>query len=208
VAARQANGVYTPAVMFRDVDKRYAKLLPNLVHYDIGWGWDRSIAFAPDGSALAAADFGGAVQRWSLTGTPIGDPLPSQGKQHIRAIAVAPDGRLAAAVHDGTAQIWPERRRAGGIQGRRGHHHRRRLRARRQATRHRRHRRRRQAVDSERHARRHPAVGEVSGPAPLRETRALWSVSARSEEISDHMRPVGAVDIVRALSGLGQLISL
>ena len=101
------NGVYNPAVMFRDVDKRYAKLLPNLVRYDVGWGWDRSLAFAPDGSALAAADFGGAVQRWSLTGTPIGDPLPSQGKQHIRAIAVAPDGRLAAAVHDGTVQIWP-----------------------------------------------------------------------------------------------------
>ena len=101
------NGVYNRAAMFRDVDKRYAKLLPNLVHYDIGWGWDRSIAFAPDGSALAAADFDGAVQRWSLTGTPIGNPLPSLGKQHIRAIAVAPDGRLAAAVFDGTVQIWP-----------------------------------------------------------------------------------------------------
>ena len=102
-----ANGVYNRAVMFRDVDKRYARLLPNLVHYDVGWGWDRSLAFAPDGSALAAADFDGAVQRWSLTGTPIGEPLPSQGKQHIRAIAVAPDGRLAAAVYDGTVQIWP-----------------------------------------------------------------------------------------------------
>jgi WD40 repeat protein len=102
-----ATGVYTPALTFRDVNKRYVKLLPNLVRYDVGWGWDRSLAFAPDGSALAAADFRGKVRRWSPTGTPIGEPLPSLSKQHIRAIAVAPDGRLAAAVYDGTVQIWP-----------------------------------------------------------------------------------------------------
>ena len=165
-----ANGVYNPAVMFRDVDKRYAKLLPNLIHYDVGWGWDRSLAFAPDGSAFAAADFGGAVQRWSLTGTPIGDPLPSQGKQHIRAIAVAPDGRLAAAVYDGTvADLARQRRRAGGIQGRRGHHHRRRVRARRQATRHRRHRRRGESVEPRRHTRRRPAGGPGRGRRTARD---------------------------------------
>ena len=32
------NGVYNPAVMFRDADKRYAQLLPNLVRDDVGSG--------------------------------------------------------------------------------------------------------------------------------------------------------------------------
>ena len=187
------NGVYNPAVMFRDVDKRYAQLLPNLVHYDVGWGWDRSLAFAPDGSALAAADFGGAVQRWSLTGTPIGDPLPSQGKQHIRAIAVAPDGRLAAAVHDGTvADLARQRRRAGGIQGRRGHHHRRRLRARRQTTRHRRHRRRRESVDRRRHTRRRRCQ------RPRQRTRRRERRRARDAGDAGPL-PTGGHDAARAM---------
>jgi WD40 repeat protein len=100
------SGAFTLAATFRPVDQRYATLLPNLVHYDVGWGWDRSLAFAPDGTALAAADFAGTVQRWSMSGEAIGDPLPSVRKQHIRAIDVGPNGQLAAAVYDGSAQMW------------------------------------------------------------------------------------------------------
>ncbi len=100
------------AATFREANARYVALLPNLIHYDVGWGWDRSLAFAPNAPALAAADFTGEVQRWNLNGVPIGDALRSASKQHIRAIDVAPDGQLAAALYDGTVQVWPADGRA------------------------------------------------------------------------------------------------
>ncbi|MBX3026577.1 hypothetical protein KF840_16855 [bacterium] len=101
-----AGGAFVAVATFRPIDARYAQLVPNLVRHDVAWGWDRSLAFAPDGASLIAADFGGAVERWRLNGERDG-ALPSAGPHHIRALAVAPDGRVAAAAHDGTLRVWP-----------------------------------------------------------------------------------------------------
>jgi WD40 repeat protein len=104
---RAADGAFAPALTFRKANKRYVRLLPNLLRHDIAWGWDRSLAFVPDGQSLVAADFRGAVRRWDVSGRPLGEPLRGPEKQHIRAVAIAPDGRLAAALLDGSLLLWP-----------------------------------------------------------------------------------------------------
>ncbi|MGW4383382.1 nSTAND1 domain-containing NTPase [Kitasatospora sp. NPDC004531] len=74
------------------------------------WGAVQSVAFAPDGRVLAAADSGGEIRLWSLTGpgrpTPIGEPL--SGPAHpIASVAFAPDGHtLAAADAGGEVRLW------------------------------------------------------------------------------------------------------
>lgn len=104
---REPSGAFTGPTTFRKVNKRYAQLLPNLLRYDLAWGWDRSLAFAPDGQSLAAADLRGAVRRWNLKGETLGEPMRGPRKQHVRAIAFAPDGGLAEAMFDGTLLIRP-----------------------------------------------------------------------------------------------------
>jgi WD40 repeat protein len=74
-----------------------------------------TLAFAPDGAALAAGADDGAIWLWDLpAGTPIGEPLRTGTR--IAGVAFSPDGRtLASTGGDGALRLWdvPSRRALG-----------------------------------------------------------------------------------------------
>jgi WD40 repeat protein len=65
-----------------------------------------ALAFAPDGSRLAAGDADGRVRLWALPdGTPVAD-LPA-GRTTVHCLAFSPDGRrLAVGSSGGTVILW------------------------------------------------------------------------------------------------------
>lgn len=92
---RQDDGTYVAGPVFREPSSRYQQMLPNLVRWDVQWGWDRSVAFTT-GPLLAATDFTGAAQLWSLDGSAQGPVLKGQDGHHVRQVAVSADGNLIA----------------------------------------------------------------------------------------------------------------
>jgi WD40 repeat protein len=71
-----------------------------------------TLAFAPDGRALAVGDNDGMVRLWDLRSRRVLATLPRQGAR-IREVTFSPDGKLLAAVSDQkTAKIWAVGQRA------------------------------------------------------------------------------------------------
>jgi WD40 repeat protein len=81
--------------------------------------WVASLAFAPDGQAVAAGEWGGRVRLWDpATGTPLG--TISEGDGEVRALAFSPDGRiLAGAGSDRAIHLWdvPSGKERGRLDG-------------------------------------------------------------------------------------------
>ncbi len=95
-----------PLVSYREANRRYAKMLPNLVRWDVQWGWDRSIAFLPDGKTFIASDFEGGFSRWRIDGGLVRHWGEIHDGHHVRALAMAPDENwFASAGLDGTARL-------------------------------------------------------------------------------------------------------
>ena len=70
-----------------------------------------SIAFSPNGTQLAASDFGGAVRLWDITGaSPLILGTFSGHRFPVEHIAFSPDGdTVASASDDGTIALWSTR---------------------------------------------------------------------------------------------------
>ncbi len=94
----------------RAVNAKFAEMLPNLLRWDVQWGWDRSLAFFADGESFVAADFSGGMQIWSLAGEIIAEVDSAHAGHHLRAVAVAGDW-IVSAGFDGTARL----RRRGAL---------------------------------------------------------------------------------------------
>jgi WD40 repeat protein len=67
-----------------------------------------SVAYSPDGSMLAAGDFGGAVYLWDTTDRRFLGPLPREpGAGQVLALVFSPDGALLAASEmNGQIALW------------------------------------------------------------------------------------------------------
>ncbi len=69
-------------------------------------GGPTSVAFSPDGGAVAAGTLDGAVRRWDLAAVMELAPLTGQ-KRSVRAVAFSPDGSLiASASNDCSVGVW------------------------------------------------------------------------------------------------------
>jgi WD40 repeat protein len=94
---------------FREPDKRYMKMLPNLIRLDVQWGWQESIAFSPDGRQMLIANLDGTCGFWTVDGKRLHRPFTNHGIHHIHAVAFSPLGNLVASGgFDGTAQLWTD----------------------------------------------------------------------------------------------------
>jgi WD40 repeat protein/class 3 adenylate cyclase len=70
-----------------------------------------SVAFSPDGHALASTDAPGTVLLWDVTDPahprPLGQPLTAGGASAVDSVAFSPDGHtLTSASADGTIRLW------------------------------------------------------------------------------------------------------
>jgi WD40 repeat protein/DNA-binding SARP family transcriptional activator len=68
-----------------------------------GVAW--ALAFSADGAFLAAGHEDGTIEKWRRDGT--GQPLVLHAPAGVRDLVFLPDGKLAAAVADGTVRVWP-----------------------------------------------------------------------------------------------------
>lgn len=102
-----ADGGYR-LVAVRDLTApRFASMLPNLLQYDVNWGWGRALAFTADGMRLALAAFDGTVRLFGPDGTPIAAPAKAHGGQQVQTLAAAAGAPpLVSAGHDGGLQRW------------------------------------------------------------------------------------------------------
>jgi len=96
-----------PLASYREASDRYRRMLPNLIRWDVQWGWDRSTAFAPDADVFAAATFGGGLQMWRTGGELVAERADAHDGHHLRAVAFSADGsRIASGGLDGTVRVW------------------------------------------------------------------------------------------------------
>jgi len=107
---RVDGDILTPRASPRAANRNFAEMLPNLIRWDVQWGWDRSLAFLAGGDSFVAANFSGGMQIWSLAGEHLAEIDSAHGGHHVRAVAVAGDW-IASAGFDGTARL----RRSGAL---------------------------------------------------------------------------------------------
>lgn len=102
-----ANSALAPLASYREASDRYRRMLPNLIRWDVQWGWDRSIAFAPNADTFAAATFGGGLQVWRAGGELVVERADAHDGHHLRAVAFSADGnRIASGGLDGSVRVW------------------------------------------------------------------------------------------------------
>jgi WD40 repeat protein len=78
-------------------------------------GWDRAVAFSPDGEILATAAANGAIQLWRLPGMKKLDLLVGHAVQ-ILCLTFSPDGKtLASGGADGALRLWDMKTSKGRV---------------------------------------------------------------------------------------------
>lgn len=102
-----ADPALAPLASYREASDRYRRMLPNLIRWDVEWGWDRSTAFAPDADVFAAATFDGGLQVWRPGRALVAERADAHDGHHLRAVAFSADGsRIASGGLDGTVRVW------------------------------------------------------------------------------------------------------
>ena len=100
---------------YRPVNEKFRKMLANLIKYDVQWGWDRSIALAPDGNTFVSATFEGSVQLRSVSGELLREWKRAHGDHHVRTVAFSSDGaRMISGGFDGSVRMWDARKEDEG----------------------------------------------------------------------------------------------
>lgn len=107
---------FAPAMVVRQVTKPYDKMLPNLVRFDVQWGWGQSVVFSPAGDLLLTANLDGTARLWNLDGSPHTAPFTNHSKHHVRAVAFSARGdTLASGGFDGMVRLWSTDGRETGV---------------------------------------------------------------------------------------------
>jgi WD40 repeat protein len=101
------TGTYESTVLYRPEKRRFGANFLNLLRFDVTWGWDHSVEFAPTGELIAGALFDGSLRLWDKDGRPRAVVEDAHTHRPVRSLSFSPRGDLvASAGFDGTLRLW------------------------------------------------------------------------------------------------------
>jgi WD40 repeat protein len=83
--ASTSNGVPTlrASTRFQQAHPPNRKAFANELKYDVTWGWQHAVAFAPSGGMLGGALFDGAVRLWNADGSLRAETLDAHSQRQV-----------------------------------------------------------------------------------------------------------------------------